>query len=56
MAEFNSPINEETPLEWALSIDYASNVKGNGVGIVLEGPGNILIEKASKFEFTVKRN
>lgn len=56
MAEFNPPINEETPLEWELSIDCASNMKGNGVGIVLEGPGNILVEQSSKSEFTVKRN
>lgn len=34
----------------------ASNVKVNGVGIVLEGPRNILIEQALKFEFTANNN
>lgn len=34
----------------------ASNVKVNDVGIVLEGPRNILIEQALKYEFTANNN
>lgn len=52
MVEFNSLVDQETPQEYILSIDDASNVKGSGTGIVLEGPDDILIEQALKFEFT----
>jgi len=41
-------VAELTPLEgeqesegkrkWTLSVDGASNIKGNGVGVILEGP------------------
>jgi len=30
--------------EWILSVDGASNQKGSGAGVVLEGPGGILVE------------
>lgn len=39
-----------------LSVDNASNVKENKVEIVLKGHGNILIEKALKFEFSSNNN
>lgn len=44
LAEFSLPLDEETPSEWSLSVDHASNVNGSGAGIVLEGPGDMLIE------------
>lgn len=53
LAEFISPIDKEIPPEWTLSVNGASDVKGNGMGIVLEGPDDILIEKTLKFEFKV---
>lgn len=56
MAELNLPVDEDTPTKWALSVDDASNVKGSGVGIVLEGPGDILIKQALKFEFAATNN
>lgn len=56
VAEFNSPIGEEMPPEWVLSVDDASNVKGSNIGIILEGPGNILIKQTLKFEFTSSNN
>lgn len=39
-----------------LSVDGASNIKGNGARIVLEGPGDIVIDQALKFGFTVNKN
>lgn len=56
MVEFKSLVEEGTPLEWALSIDGSSNNKESGVGIILEGLVNILIEQALKFEFTTSNN
>lgn len=44
METFSSFIDEETPPGLALSVNGASNVKGSGTGIVLEGSSNILIE------------
>lgn len=56
MAEFSSPIDEEAPIKWAQYVYGISNVKGSGVGIFLEGTGDIIIEKALKFEFTSNNN
>lgn len=36
VVEFSSPIDEETPLKWAIFVDGTSNMKVNKVGIVLE--------------------
>lgn len=38
------------------SFDNASNLKWRGVGVVLEGPGDMLIKKALKFEFKASNN
>lgn len=54
--KLSSPVDEETPLKWTLYEDGVSNIKGSGVGIVLEGPGDILIEHALKFKFTASNN
>lgn len=56
MAKFISPVDEEMPTEWVISIDDASDMKGIRGRIVLEGPENILIEQALKFKFTVSNN
>jgi len=44
---------QHTPTEdqWTLHVDGSSNPKGVGVGIVLEGPNDILIEKSLHFAF-----
>jgi len=49
------PTNE-TPAKWLLSVDGASNQRGSGAGIVLEGPGGILIEQSLKFSFKASNN
>lgn len=43
-------------LQWVLSVDGASNLKGNGAGIVLEGAGRILIELSLRFAFKASNN
>jgi len=40
-----------TPNQWTLYVDGASNIKGSGPGIILEGPDNITPEQAFKLNF-----
>ena len=49
---------QQTPTEdqWTLYVDCSSNPKGAGVGIVLEGPNDILIEKSLHFAFKTSNN
>jgi len=49
---------QQTPIEdqWTLHVDGSSNLKGVGVGIVLEGPNDILIEKSLHFAFKTSNN
>ena len=42
--------------QWTLYVDGSSNPKGVGVGIVLEGPNDILIEKSLHFAFKTSNN
>ncbi|XP_020204928.1 uncharacterized protein LOC109790223 [Cajanus cajan] len=56
--ELTSPADEggvgET--QWILSVDGASNLGGSGAGIVLEGPGGILLEQSLRFKFRASNN
>ncbi|XP_020230287.1 uncharacterized protein LOC109811062 [Cajanus cajan] len=56
--ELTSPADEgeigET--QWILSVDGALNLGGSGAGIVLEGPGGILLEQSLRFEFRASNN
>lgn len=56
LVEFITLVEDETPLEWTLSIDDVSNMKVNDTYIILEESGNILIEQALKFEFKANNN
>ncbi|XP_057444763.1 uncharacterized protein LOC130737008 [Lotus japonicus] len=56
-------VNEMSPeekvpeeVEWFLSVDGSSNLKGSGAGIVLEGPGGVIIEQSLKFDFKASNN
>jgi len=51
-----SSIREEIPHAWLLSVDGSSNLNGNGAGIILEGPNDLLIEKSLRFEFKASNN
>jgi len=42
--------------EWILYVDGSSSSKGAGAGIVLEGPGEILIEQSLRFGFKTSNN
>lgn len=50
LAEFAGHV-QATPDWWNLYVDGASNVKGSEAGIILEGPNNITLEQALKFDF-----
>jgi len=47
-----------TPKEtwWTMHVDSSSNPQGVGAGIVLEGPGNILIEQPMHLKFKTLNN
>lgn len=56
MAELSSSVEEETPPKWPLSVDVASNMNWSSTRVILEVLGDILIEKALKFEFPTSNN
>jgi len=41
---------------WTMHVDGSSNPQGAGAGIVLEGPGDILIEQSLRFNFKTSNN
>jgi len=45
-----------TPNWWNLYVEGASNVKGSGVGFILEGPNNVTQEQALKLNFRALNN
>nr|KYP71888.1 Retrovirus-related Pol polyprotein from transposon 17.6 [Cajanus cajan] len=44
----NIPTKEQS---WILHVDGSSNTKGSGAGIILEGPNEMMLEPAIKFDF-----
>nr|KYP48911.1 Retrovirus-related Pol polyprotein from transposon opus [Cajanus cajan] len=58
LIELTPPAEEGaiTETQWILSVDGASNLGGSGAGIVLEGPGGILLEQSLRFEFRASNN
>jgi len=52
------PVSDQQVKEvsWILSVDGVSNLKGSGVGIVLEGPEGVLIEQSLRFAFKANNN
>jgi len=58
LAEFLTelpPVAEEK-IVWLLSIDSSSNKRGSGAGIILEGPGEVAVEKSIRFGFDTSNN
>jgi len=41
---------------WVLSVDGSSNQLGSGVGVILEGPNDVLIEQSLRFAFKASNN
>jgi len=56
VVEFTSLVQNVAPFLWLLLVDRSSNFKGSGAGIILEGPGDILIEQSLRFEFKASNN
>jgi hypothetical protein len=56
VVELTSPSKETTPHVWLLFVDGASNLKGSGAGIDLEGLDDLLIEQSLRFEFKASNN
>jgi len=50
----NHPSTQDT--SWTMHVDGSSNPQGAGAGIVLEGPGDILIEQSLRFNFKTSNN
>ncbi|MCI52723.1 gag-pol polyprotein, partial [Trifolium medium] len=51
-----TPPGEDTTLPWTLSVDGASNIRGSGAGVVLEGPHGVLIEQSLRFTLKASNN
>jgi len=59
LVELTNPHAESKPedvSQWILSVDGASNLKGSGAGVILEGPDGILIEQSLRFSFKASNN
>ncbi|RDX93046.1 rnhA, partial [Mucuna pruriens] len=42
--------------EWYLSVDGSTNQAGSGAGVILEGPGGVLVEQSLHFDFRASNN
>ncbi|WJX67579.1 hypothetical protein P8452_52035 [Trifolium repens] len=51
LLELTTPAEENSEQPWTLSVDGASNIRGSGAGVVLEGPDGVLIEQSLRFAF-----
>lgn len=56
MLELTVPAEESKEQPWTLSVDGASNMRGGGAGVVLEGPDGVLIEQSLRFAFKASNN
>jgi len=56
LVELSPRLTEEKDPQWTLHINGSSNSRSCGAGVVLEGPGDVLIEKGLKFEFKTSNN
>ncbi|XP_020229889.1 uncharacterized protein LOC109810756 [Cajanus cajan] len=55
IAELTPSVSLEDP-SWTLHVDGSSNTKGSGAGIILEGPNDMMLELAIKFDFRATNN
>ncbi|GAU47407.1 hypothetical protein TSUD_403880 [Trifolium subterraneum] len=54
--ELSSPPEATNMQPWTLSVDGASNIRGSGAGVVLEGPDGVMIEQSLRFAFKASNN
>jgi hypothetical protein len=56
LLELTAPPEESSEQPWTLSVDGASNIRGSGAEVVLEGPDGVLIEQSLRFSFKASNN
>nr|KYP63589.1 Uncharacterized protein Mb2253c family [Cajanus cajan] len=59
LADFIAELTPVPPMDaqiWTLHVDGSSNVKGSGAGIILEGPNDVMLKLAIKFDFKATNN
>nr|KYP56513.1 Retrovirus-related Pol polyprotein from transposon 17.6 [Cajanus cajan] len=59
LADFVAELTPIPPMDeqiWTLHVDGSSNVKGSRAGIILEGPNDMMLELALKFDFKATNN
>lgn len=59
LSDFAAELSSEPNVElewWVLYVDGASNVRGSGAGVILEGPRDLVLEQSLKFDFKVSNN
>ncbi|XP_068497679.1 uncharacterized protein [Phaseolus vulgaris] len=58
LADFSPELSPhpDTPTEWVLFVDGSSNKTACVAGVVLEGPGDLLVEQALQFAFKATKN
>jgi ribonuclease HI len=54
--ELTTPSQEASLEPWILSVDGASNLRGSGAGVVMEGPDMVMIEQSLRFAFKESNN
>lgn len=54
--ELSAPIPKKESEQWVLSVNKSSNLKGSGVGIVLEGPREFVLEQSLYLSFQSSNN
>jgi len=47
---------QDLPTKWVIYADGSSNKTACGAGVVLEGSGDLVLEKTLKFEFNATNN
>ncbi|MCI69008.1 gag-pol polyprotein, partial [Trifolium medium] len=52
----STPPAAEKTSPWTLSVDGASNIRGSGAGVVLEGLDGVMIEQSLRFAFKASNN
>jgi hypothetical protein len=54
--EMTMPPQETSMKPWTLPVDGASNLRGSGARVVLEGPDGMMIEQSLRFAFKASNN
>lgn len=55
-AELSPSRQNPKPNPWILIVDRASNIKGSGAGVILEGSSGLILEQSLRFNFRATNN